>query len=110
MKYELFKVKRGKEYLGRYILTDIRELMKTGVLLPTDLYKSNVKDAWLPLELSKEETIRRDPKQGVTLTRAEIELQREADKVAEETLFGIWLKKTQAQEVILLASLLLKFS
>ena len=98
MKYELFKVKRGKEYLGRYILTDIRELMKTGVLLPTDLYKSNVKDAWLPLELSKEETIRRDPKKGITLTKAEIELQREADKVAEETLFGIWFKKRRRRK------------
>ena len=93
MKFELFKVKRGKEYLGRYILTDIRELMKTGVLLPTDLYKSNSKNAWLPLELSKEETIRRDPKKGITLTSAEKELQREADKVAEETFFGLWYKK-----------------
>lgn len=92
MKYELFKVKRGKEYLGRYILTDIRELMKTGVLLPTDLYKSNSKDAWLPLELSNDEAIRRDPKKGITLTNAEKELQREADKVAKET-FWLWHKK-----------------
>ncbi len=93
MKYELFRVKRGKEYLGRYILTDIRELMKTGVLLPTDTYKSNSKNAWLPLELSKEEPIRRDPKRGITLTSAELELQREADKVAEETFFKLWYKK-----------------
>lgn len=93
MKYELFRVKRGKEYLGRYILTDIRELLKSGVLLPTDTYKSNSKNVWLPLELSKEETIRRDPKRGITRTTVELILQREADKVAEETFFGLWYKK-----------------
>ena len=87
MKYELFKVKRGKEILGEYILTDMRELMETGVLLPTDLYKSMESEYWLPISLSKNEEVRRAPSKRPTLSATELKLQRQVDTLASQSLY-----------------------
>jgi hypothetical protein len=89
MKYELFKVKRGKELLGEYILTDIRDLMESGVLLPSDLYKSKDSAYWLPLTLSINETVQRAPSKKRRFTPAELKLQRQADTLANQSLYLI---------------------
>ena len=87
MKYELFKVKRGKEILGEYILTDMLELMETGVLLPTDLYKPKGSEYWLPILLSKNEKVKRAPSKRPTLSATELKLQRQADTLANQSLY-----------------------
>lgn len=59
MKLELFKVKRDNEVLGDYTLPDIKELLASGVLVPSDLYKGQLNKMWLPLLLVNKEAIRR---------------------------------------------------
>lgn len=59
MKLELFKVKRGNEVLGDYTLPDIQELLVSGVLMPTDKYKGQLNETWLPLLLINKEVVRR---------------------------------------------------
>ncbi len=97
MKYELFKVKRGKELLGEYILSDIRELLESGVLSPTDLYKPKDSDFWLPLAFSDKETVRRAPSKKGFLTPEEIKLQRQADILANQSLYLISKKYASNQ-------------
>jgi len=86
MKYELFKVKRGKEVLGEYILTDMLNLMETGVLLPTDIYKSKDLDFWLPLALAKNEQIKKAPSK------------RQFDTLANQSLFLTSNKRYQKRK------------
>ena len=80
-------MKRGKELLGEYIITDIWELMETGVLLPTDIYKSKDVDFWLPLALAKNEQIKKAPSKKPTVSAAEARLQRQFDTLANQSLF-----------------------
>jgi hypothetical protein len=98
MKYELFKVKRGKELLGEYIMTDIWELMETGVLLPSDIYKSKGLDFWLPLKFAKNEQIKRTPTKKPTISSAEAKLQRQFDTLANQSLFLTSNKRYQKRK------------
>lgn len=98
MKYELFKVKRGKELLGEYIITDIWELMDTGVLLPTDIYKSKDLDFWLPLALAKNEQIKKAPSKRPGISAAEAKLQRQFDTLANQSLFLTSNKRYQKRK------------
>lgn len=98
MKYELFKVKRGKELLGEYIITDIWELMDTGALLPTDIYKSNDLDSWLPLSLARNEQIKKAPSKRTSVSAVEAKLQRQFDTLANQSLFLTSRKRYQKRK------------
>ena len=98
MKYELFKVKRGKELLGEYILTDMLNLIETGVLLPTDIYKSKDLDFWLPLKFAKNEQIKKTPSTNSTISAAEAKLQRQFDTLANQSLFLTSNKRYQKRK------------